>query len=129
MFREIKNDFKFYWRSLKETIHVLRFKLALKVAIRVAIQKQSAYDKAYYVLLGPDNKPVALSRKDIRELQLVNKIDKVLPWYEILDRCLFYTTKETKKQLTKEEKKYIKEQYSQFIRDEYRKKYKRTHRK
>lgn len=115
MIKTIKDDLKFYASSIVRGLRYIRFAAKLKTATKLAVLKQNAFNKTYYVLLDENNSPASYSWKQIRELQKVGLIAPELPKYEIKNRALFYTSSDTKEQMTKEQRKQKRKDYIKYM--------------
>lgn len=115
MIKTIRKDFRYFIDFIKDGFYYHRFSLKLKTAIQLAILKQNAFNRAYYVILDHEDNPKPFSKREIRNMQNKGFIHPMLPFYEIKSRALYYTSAETKQKMTKEERKQKREDYIKYM--------------
>lgn len=81
----------YLFKSLKLWIRLKKSSIQLSIAIRVAKQKQKAFNKRFYVMPDYNGKLIALSKDDVNNLKRIKVMDKRVSHLDLMRECFYYT--------------------------------------
>lgn len=116
MFKVILSDIKDTINWWRKYTHTKRHAFKLKLAIRLADMKQSAFNKQYFVVLTPGNKLIAINNNDVKMLKRNNLLDKRMDGMKLRKMSFYYTAFGQNNKMSKQEQLEAKHRYITYAR-------------
>ncbi len=118
-----KTMFKILLADIIETInwwrkytHTKRHAFKLKLAIKLADMKQTAFNKQYFVILTSGNKLIAINNNDVKMLKRNNLLDKKMDGMKLRRLSFYYTAYGQNNKMSKQEQIEAKHRYITYAR-------------
>lgn len=99
-------------------MYLLRKKIELSLAIKLANLKQQAFNRRFFVILDHRDKLIALCNNDVKNLKQKKYLPKNLSALDLIEKSFYYTplSRNNDGKITPESRRRKKDLYMKYVR-------------